>query len=181
MPMWVGGSLRTCSFLFFGLGAAAFKVDRPRRGNVCLEDQAKACSPTDQPVRKFKHSLGINMTMKKNYFPDRVIFEYPYSSTIMEWRLHLVVHAAAVTTHAMPHVQQQLARDLEVERAAMGQRCQPQSFGEVQRGNPQPRRWLDFLRTAALLLYSRRTWGYCSWRSEKRWSSGAPVHVLHGN
>ena len=42
-------------------------------------------------------------------------------------------------------VQQQLARDLEVERAAMGQRCRPQSFGEVQRGNPQPRRWLDFL------------------------------------
>ena len=27
----------------------------------------------------------------------------------------------------------QLARDLEVERAVMGQRCRPQSFGEVQR------------------------------------------------
>ena len=53
--------------------------------------------------------------------------------------------AAAVTTHAKPHAQQQLARDLEVERAAMGQRCRPQSFGEVQRSNPQPRRWLDFL------------------------------------
>ena len=26
--------------------------------------QAKACSPTDQPVRKFEDSLGINMTMK---------------------------------------------------------------------------------------------------------------------
>ena len=26
--------------------------------------QAKACSPTDQPVRKFKDGLGINMTMK---------------------------------------------------------------------------------------------------------------------
>ena len=36
------------------------------------------------------------------------------------------------------------ARDLEVERAAMGQRCRPQSFGEVQRGNPQLRLWLDF-------------------------------------
>ena len=35
--------------------------------------------------------------------------------------------------------QQQLARDLEVERAAMGQRCRPQSLGEVQQGNPQPR------------------------------------------
>ena len=62
-----------------------------------------------------------------------------------EWRLRRVEPAAAVTTHAKPHAQQQLARDLEVERAAMGQRCRPQSFGEVQRGNPQPRRWLDFL------------------------------------
>ena len=71
----------------------------------------------------------------------------------MEWGLRRVVPAAAVTIHAKPHAQQQLARDLEVERAAMGQRCRPQSFGEVQRGNAQPRRWLDFLLTAALLLY----------------------------
>ena len=63
----------------------------------------------------------------------------------MERGLRRVVPAAAVTTHAKPQAQQQLARDLEVERAAMGQRCRPQSFGEVQRGNPQPRRWLDFL------------------------------------
>ena len=62
----------------------------------------------------------------------------------MEWRLRRVVPAAAVTTHTKPRAQQQLARDLEVERAAMGQRCWPQSFGEVQRGNPQLRRWLDF-------------------------------------
>ena len=40
----------------------------------------------------------------------------------MEWRLRRVVPAAAVTTHAKPHAQQQLPRDLEVERAAMGQR-----------------------------------------------------------
>ena len=51
----------------------------------------------------------------------------------MEWRLRRVVPAAAVTAHAKPHAQQQLARDLEVERAAMGQRCRPQSFGDVQR------------------------------------------------
>ena len=63
----------------------------------------------------------------------------------MEWRFRRVVPAAAVTTHAKPHAQQQLARDLEVERAAMGQRCRSQSFGEVQRGNSQPRRWLDLL------------------------------------
>ena len=56
-----------------------------------------------------------------------------------------MVPAAAVTTHAKQHEQQQLARDLEVERAAMertamGQRCRPQNFGEVQRGNRQLRR-----------------------------------------
>ena len=49
----------------------------------------------------------------------------------MEWRLRRLVPAAAVTTHAKPHAQQQLARDLEVERAAMGQRCRPQSFAEA--------------------------------------------------
>ena len=62
----------------------------------------------------------------------------------MEWRLRPAVAAAAVTIHVKPHAQQQLARDLEVERAAMGQLCRPQSFGEVQRGNPQLRRWLYF-------------------------------------
>ena len=44
-----------------------------------------------------------------------------------EWRLP----AATVTTDAKPHAQQQLARDLEVERVVMGQCCRPQSFGEV--------------------------------------------------
>ena len=58
----------------------------------------------------------------------------------MEWRLRRVVPAVAVTTHAKPHAQLQLARDLQVERSAMGQRCRPQSFGEVQQGNPQLRR-----------------------------------------
>ena len=57
----------------------------------------------------------------------------------MEWRLRRVLPAATVTTHAKPHAQQ-LPRDLEVGRAAMGQRGRPQRFGEVQRGNPQPRR-----------------------------------------
>ena len=50
----------------------------------------------------------------------------------MEWRLRRVVPAAAVTTHAKPHAQQQRERDLEVERAASGQRCRPKRFGEVQ-------------------------------------------------
>ena len=57
----------------------------------------------------------------------------------MEWRPRRVVLVAAVTTHAKPHAQQQLQGDLEVERAATGQRCRPQRFGEVLRGNPQPR------------------------------------------
>ena len=60
----VGGWIASYVFIFIFLGAAAFRVDRARHGNVCLEDQAKAYSPTDQPVRKFKDSLGINMTMK---------------------------------------------------------------------------------------------------------------------
>ena len=58
-----------------------------------------------------------------------MIFGYPYSSANVEWRLRRVVPAAAVTTHAKPHAQQQRARDLEVERAAMGQRYRPQSSG----------------------------------------------------
>ena len=63
----------------------------------------------------------------------------------MEWRLRRAVPAAAVATYAMPYAQQQLARDLEVERAAKGQSGGPQGFGEVQWGNPQPRRRLFFL------------------------------------
>ena len=63
-----------------------------------------------------------------------------------------VVPAATVTTDAKPHGQQQLARDLEVERAVMGECCRPQSFGEVQRCNP-----LCFLLTAAQYC--------CSWPS----------------
>ena len=86
-----------------------------------------------------------DMTMK-TFFTLRVIFLYPYSSTSILWGLRRVVPSAAVTTHAKPHAQKQLARDLEVERAAMGQRCRPQSFGEVQRGNPQQRRLVTFLK-----------------------------------
>ena len=68
----------------------------------------------------------------------RVHFYFLFSVLL---RLELVdPAAAAVTTHAKPRAQQQLARDLEVKRAAMGQRCRPQSFSEVQRGNLQPRR-----------------------------------------
>ena len=47
------------------------------------------------------------------------MFGYPYSSTIMEWRLRRVVPAAAATTHAKRHAQQQLGRDLDVSMAAL--------------------------------------------------------------
>ena len=69
--------------------------------------------------------LGINMTMK-TFFTLHITSSEKRST---EWRLP----AATVTTDAKPHAQQQLARDEEVERAVMGQRCRPQSFGEVQR------------------------------------------------
>ena len=64
-----------------------------------------------------------------------------------------VVPAATVTTDAKPHGQQQLARDLEVERAVMGQRCRPQSFGEVQRCYP------------LCLLFTAAQYCCCSWAS----------------
>ena len=63
----------------------------------------------------------------------------------MEWGLRRVVPAAAVTTHAKPHTRQQLARHLEVVRVAMGQRCQPHRFGEVQRGNSSATSMAGFL------------------------------------
>ena len=56
--------------------------------------------------------------------------------------------AATVTTGAKPHGQQQLARNLEVERAIMGPRFQLLCFGEVQRCYPLffvPHTWYSVL------------------------------------
>ena len=53
----------------------------------------------------------------------------------MKWRLRCVVPAAAVTIHAKPHAQLQLARDLEVERAAMGQSGHPARCSEAIRSH----------------------------------------------
>ena len=86
-------------------GFAVIRLELMEPGSETCVCQAKACSPTDQPVRKFKDGLGINMTMKTFF---------------------------TLTCHIM-HAQQQLPRYLEVERAAIGQRCRPQSFGDVQR------------------------------------------------
>ena len=65
-------------------------------------------------------------TMKK-FFSFVSVLQYNHVRHSTEWRLP----AATVTTDAKPHSQQQLERDLEVKRAVMGQRCRPQSFGEV--------------------------------------------------
>ena len=80
-----------------------------------------------------KNSLFSNpyKTLKQNYARTRTAVQASCEKHSTEWRLP----AATVTTDAKPQAQHQLARDLEVERAVMGQRCRPQSFGEVQRCN----------------------------------------------
>ena len=70
-------------------------------------------SPTDQLVRKFKDSVVVKKTMKTFFTFRTLIFSYPYSNTSMKWGLRRVVPAAVVTTHARPHAQEQLPRDLE--------------------------------------------------------------------
>ena len=45
-------------------GFAVIRLELIEPGAETCVYQAKACSPTDQPVRKFKDGLGINMTMK---------------------------------------------------------------------------------------------------------------------
>ena len=92
-------------------------------------------SLTDHLVRKFKDGSGINITMKNSSF------SYPYKTLkqimfvpVQQYKHHVrSIARSGVTTDAKPQAQQQLARFLEVERAVMGQRCRPQSFGEVQR------------------------------------------------
>ena len=78
----------------------------------------------------------------------------------MEWGLCRVVPPAAVTTHAESHARHQLARDLEVERVAMGQRCRPQIVREVQRGNSSATSIAGFLLNhsfPAAQLYKRQS------------------------
>ena len=45
-------------------GFAVIRVELIEPSAEMCVYQAKACSPTDQPVRKFKDGLGINITMK---------------------------------------------------------------------------------------------------------------------
>ena len=65
-----------------------------------------------------------------------------------------LVPAATVTSGAKPHGQQQLARDLEVERAV----CRPQSFGEVQRCYPHSCSWASL--TDQLVGKFKERFGY---------------------
>ena len=85
--------------------------------------------------------MGINRTMKKFFIfvpvqtMKKKLVSYPHTvqASCERHSTERRLPAATVTTDAKPHSQQQLARDLliEVERAVMGQRCRPQSFGEV--------------------------------------------------
>ena len=89
-------------------------------------------------VRNFKGILGINMTMKKLviFVPVQTMKTRLLFVPVQQYK-HQVRSMArsGVCPQRRPHAQQQLARDLEVERAVMGQRCRPQRFGEVQRCN----------------------------------------------
>ena len=82
-------------------------------------------------MKKFFIFVPVQTMKKHIYFRIRTAVQASCEKHSMEWRLP----AATVTTDAKPQAQQQLARDLEVERAVMGQRCRPQSFGEEQRCN----------------------------------------------
>ena len=62
----------------------SFRVDWGRRGNVCWEHQAKACSRSDQPVQKFKDGLGINMTMK-TFFTLRTGWYFGTRTAVQAW------------------------------------------------------------------------------------------------
>ena len=75
------------------------------------------------------------MTMKKIFIfvPVQTIFVF-FFVPVQQYKYHVrSIARSGVCPQRRPHAQQQLARDLEVERAALGQRCRPQSFGEVQR------------------------------------------------
>ena len=76
-------------------GFAVIRLELIKPGAETCVYQAKSCSPTDQPVRKFKDGLGINMTMKTFF--------------ILTYHILLRVVPAA---HAKPHAPQQIARGL---------------------------------------------------------------------
>ena len=60
----------------------------------------------------------------------------------MEWGLRRLLPAAVVTTHTKPHARQQLASDIEVERAPWGSAAHLKVSARCSEAILQPRRWL---------------------------------------
>ena len=107
--------------------------------------QAKACSPTDQPVRKFKDGLGLNMTMK----------------TFFVLRYHIMLRVVPAA-HAKPHAQQQIARDLEVhyENFLTNVRGPPDKCGLLTLGRPCVRCYSTLRAAKPYLCYLYRSVPY---------------------
>ena len=99
----------------------------------------------------------------------------------MEWGLHRVVPAAAVTTHAKPHAQQQLARDLGSSTLPWGSavglkgsaRCSEAIRSHVDS-------WISCEPQLCCCIADVRG-GNVVGEMKKRLSSGAPVPDLHVN
>ena len=64
MPVLTGSVHEDITTKPFRAGFGVIRLELIEPGAVTCVYQAKACPPTDRPVRQFKHSLGINMTMK---------------------------------------------------------------------------------------------------------------------
>ena len=75
-------------------GFAVIRLELIEPGTETFVDQAKSCSPTDQPVRKFKDGLGINMTMK-TLFTLHITSCEKHST---EWRLPAAMAARTAAT-----------------------------------------------------------------------------------
>ena len=102
-------------------GFAAIRLELIEPGAETCAYHAKPCSHTDQPVRNFTDSLGINMTMK--------------SFVILTYHIMFRVVPAA---HDKPHAQQQIARHLEMdyEHFLSNVRAPPDTYGLLTLGRP---------------------------------------------
>ena len=95
-------------------GFAVIRLGLIEPGAETCVYQAKACSPTDQPVRNFKDGLGINITMKTFFtlhniscekhsmvvYTLRYIYEpYPWAQSVVDCDASVMVgDCAAVKT-----------------------------------------------------------------------------------
>ena len=64
MPVLTGSVHANILTKPYRAGFAVIRIELIEPGAATCVYQAKACSPTDKLVRKFKDGLGINMTMK---------------------------------------------------------------------------------------------------------------------